>query len=196
MRDHGSVLGWKGIVCALIFAASHGVVAAQNMPPPPAVSVTPVVSRQVTETGTFIGRVTAIDKVDIVARVPGFIEERTFEEGQNVKKGELLYRIEQATYKAAVEQQRANLAKAKATQVNAKLQLERARELVRNQNISQATLDQRAADEAAAQANVMEAEALLNQAQINLGYTEIRSPIDGRIGLASFTEGNLVQPSS
>ena len=77
-----------------------------------------------------------------------------------------------------------------------KIQLERATELVRNQNISQATLDQRAADEAAAQANVMEAQAMLDQAEIDLGYTEIRAPIDGRIGLAIFTEGNLVQPSS
>jgi membrane fusion protein, multidrug efflux system len=165
-------------------------------PPPPAVSVAKVSTRVVTETRDFVGRVTAIDKVEIVARVPGFIEERKFVEGQDVKKGDLLYRIEQATYKAAVEQQRANLAKAKATEANAKLQLERAKELVRNQNVSQATLDQRAADEAAARADVMEAEALLNQAEINLGYTEIRSPIDGRIGLASFTEGNLVQPSS
>ena len=179
----------------LAIALSSLAAVAQG-PPPPAVSVVKVSSRVVTETVNFIGRVTAIDKVDIVARVPGFIEERKFVEGQNVKKGALLYRIEQATYKAAVEQQRANLAKAKATETNAKLQLERAKELVRNQNVSQATLDQRAADEAAAAANVMEAEALLNQAQINLGYTEIRSPIDGRIGLGFFTEGNLVQPSS
>jgi membrane fusion protein (multidrug efflux system) len=67
---------------------------------------------------------------------------------------------------------------------------------VRNQNIPQSTLDQRTADEEAAQASVMEAQAALDQAEINLGYTEIRSPIDGRIGLAIFTEGNLVQPSS
>ena len=196
MRDHGSALGWKGIVCALIYTASHGVVAAQNMAPPPAVSVTPVVRRQVTETGDYIGRVTAIDKVDIVARVPGFIEQRKFTEGQQVKKGDLLFRIEQATYKAAVEQARAAVARAKATEVNAKLQLERGKDLVRNNNISQATVDQRAADEEAAQASVMEAQAELEQAEINLGYTEIRSPIDGRIGLAAFTVGNLVQPSS
>jgi len=150
----------------------------------------------VAETGDFIGRVTAIDKVDIVARVPGFIEERYFTEGQQVKTGDLLFRIEQATYKAAVEQQRANLAKAKATEVNAALQLGRGKELVRNQNIPQATVDQRAADEAAAQANVLAAQALLDQAEINLGYTEIRSPIDGRIGIAIFTIGNLVDPSS
>jgi membrane fusion protein (multidrug efflux system) len=196
MADRRSSLGLKAAICALSFTALNVAASAQSAAPPPAVSVTPVLSRRVTETGEFIGRVTAIDKVDIVARVPGFIEERKFAEGQHVKKGDLLFRIEQATYKAAVEQQRANLAKANATEANTKIQLERGKELVRNQNISQATLDQRAADEAAAQANVMEAQALLDQAEINLGYTEIRSPIDGRIGLASFTEGNLVQPAS
>jgi membrane fusion protein (multidrug efflux system) len=95
-----------------------------------------------------------------------------------------------------VDQARATLAKAKATEVNAKLQFERGKELVRNQNIPQSTVDQREADEAAAQASVMEAQAALEQAEINLGYTEIRSPIDGRIGLERFTKGNLVQPSS
>jgi membrane fusion protein, multidrug efflux system len=189
-------LSWKATACALSFAAACGVAAAQSASPPPAVSVTPVVSRQVTETGDYIGRITAIDKVDIVARVPGFIEERSFTEGQQVKQCDLLFRIEQATYKAAVEQARATLAKAKATQVNAKLQLERGQELLRNQNIPQATVDQRAADDAAAQASVMEAQAALEQAEINLGYTVIRAPIDGRIGLATFTVGNLVQPSS
>jgi membrane fusion protein (multidrug efflux system) len=154
------------------------------------------VSRLVTETGDYVGRITAIDKVDVVARVPGFVEERTFTEGQLVKKGDLLFRIEQATYKAAVEQARATLAKAKAAEVNANLQFERGKELVHGNNIPQSTLDQRAADEQSARAGVMEAQAQLEQAEINLGYTEIRSPIDGRIGLANFTVGNLVQPSS
>jgi membrane fusion protein (multidrug efflux system) len=180
---------------ALTSTISCGVALAQNAPPP-AVSVTPVTSRQITETTDYIGRITAIDKVDIVTRVPGFIEERNFTEGQQVKKGDVLFRIEQATYKAAVEQARATLAKAKATEVNAKLQLERGKELVRNSNIPQATVDQRAADEEAAQASIMEAQAALEQAEINLGYTEIRSPIDGRIGLEAFSVGNLVQPSS
>src|SRR6516162_2694252 len=185
---------WKAAVCALSVAASCGA-AAQGAPPPPAVSVTPVVSRQVTETIDYVGRLTAVDKVDIVARVPGFLEERKFK-GQYVKTGDLLFLIEQATYKAAVEQARATLAKAKATEVNAKLQLDRGKELVRNQNIPQSTVDQREADEDAARASVLEAQAALDQAEINLGYTEIRSPIDGRIGLEIFTKGNLVQPSS
>lgn len=180
---------------ALAMIVCGGGAMAQGAPPP-AVSVKPVVSRQVTQTADFVGRVVAIDKVDVVARVPGFIKERTFTEGQQVKTGDLLFRIEQDTYKAAVDQQQANLAKAKATEVNAALQLERGKDLVRNQNIPQSTVDQRAADEAAAQADVLQAQALLEQAQINLGYTEIRSPIDGRVGLATFTVGNLVEPSS
>src|SRR5262245_19744497 len=139
MADCWSFQTFRAAVWALIFTAPSGSAMAQGNVAPPAVSVVEAVSREVTETGEFIGRVTAIDKVDIVARVPGFIEERKFVEGQLVKKGDLLFRIEQATYRAAVEQQRANLAKAKATEANAKIQLERARELVRNQNVSQAT---------------------------------------------------------
>ena len=170
--------------------------AAAQGAPPPAVTVAPVVSREVTATGDFIGRVVAIDKVDVVARISGFINERNFTEGQQVKTGDLLFSIEPDTYKAAVDQQTANLAKAKATEVNANLQLQRGQDLVRNQNIPQSEVDQRAANAQAAHADVMQAQALLEQARINLGYTEIRSPVDGRIGLANFTVGNLVSPSS
>jgi membrane fusion protein, multidrug efflux system len=180
----------------LIFLIGCGAAAAQGAAPPPAVSVSPVVSRQVTATGDFIGRVVAIDKVDVVARVPGFIEQRNFTEGQQVKKGDLLFRIEQDTYKAAVDQQNANLAKAKATEVNANLQLQRAQSLVKSESVPQSTVDQLAAAELSAQADILQAQALLEQAQINLGYTEIHSPVDGRIGLAIFTVGNLVGPTS
>jgi len=180
---------------ACILLTGYKAATAQGAPPP-AVTVTPVVSREVTATGDFIGRVVAIDKVDVVARVSGFINERNFSEGQQVKTGDLLFSIEPDTYKAAVDQQNANLAKAKATEVNANLQLQRGQDLVRNQNIPQSEVDQRAANAQAAHADVMQAQALLEQARINLGYTEIRSPVDGRIGLANFTVGNLVSPSS
>jgi membrane fusion protein (multidrug efflux system) len=185
----------RSLFAACIFLTGCEVAAAQGAPPP-AVSVTPVVSREVTATGDFIGRIAAIDKVDVVARVSGFINERNFTEGQQVKTGDLLFRIEPDTYKAAVDQQTANLAKAKATEVNANLQLQRGQELLHNQNIPQSEVDQRAANAQAAHADVMQAAALLEQAKINLAYTEIRSPVDGRIGLANFTVGNLVSPSS
>jgi membrane fusion protein, multidrug efflux system len=183
------------LFAACIFLIGCEAATAQGTPPP-AVTVAPVVSREVTATGDFIGRIAAIDKVDVVARVSGFINERNFTEGQQVKTGDLLFRIEPDTYKAAVDQQTANLAKAKATEVNANLQLQRGQELLHNQNIPQSEVDQRAANAQAAHADVMQAAALLEQAKINLGYTEIRSPVDGRIGLANFTVGNLVSPSS
>src|SRR5262245_5047453 len=183
------------LFAACILVTGYEAAAAQGSPPP-AVTVAPVATRQVTATGDFIGRVVAIDKVDVVARISGFINERNFTEGQQVKTGDLLFRIEPDTYKAAVDQQTANLAKAKATEVNANLQLQRGQELVRNQNLTQSEGDQRADNAQGAHADVMQAQALLEQAKINLGYTEIRSPIDGRIGIANFTVGNLVSPSS
>jgi membrane fusion protein (multidrug efflux system) len=183
-------------LAAYILIIGSGSAVAQGTSPPPAVSVVAAASRQVTETASFVGRVVAIDKVDVVARASGFINERNFTEGQQVKTGDLLFRIEPDTYKAAVDQQTANLARAKATEVNANLQLQRGQDLVRNQNIPQSEVDQRAANAQAAHADVLQAQALLEQAKINLGYTEIRSPIDGRIGPANFTMGNLVSPSS
>src|ERR1700733_4916786 len=196
MLGRNRFIGKRVAIGALVFVVCSGAAAAQGAPPP-AVTVSPAASRQVTDTGSgFIGRVVAIDKVDVVARVAGFIEQRNFTEGQQVKTGDLLFRIEQDTYKAAVDQQAANLAKAQATEVNANLQLQRSQVLVKSQNVPQATVDQQEATEQAAQADVLQAQALLEQAQINLAYTEIHSPIDGRIGLATFTVGNLVGPSS
>jgi membrane fusion protein, multidrug efflux system len=183
-------------VGSLIFFSCRCGAIAQSAPPSPAVTVVPVTSREVTDTAGYNGRIVPINRVDIVARVPGFIEERNFTEGQHVKIGDLLFRIEQATYKAIVDQQRANVAKAKATEVNAALQLQRGKDLIHDQFIPQSTVDQRAADEGTAQAAIMVAQAALDQAEINLAYTEIHSPIDGRIGLANFTVGNLVGPST
>jgi membrane fusion protein, multidrug efflux system len=191
---HG--LSMKAAIGMLVVIAGCSAAAAQNAAPPPAVSVSPVASRQVTETGDFIGRIVAVDKVDVVARVTGFIGQRNFTEGQMVKNGDLLFRIEPDTYKAEVDQQAANLAKVKANEVNANLQLKRSQELVKNQNVPQSTVDQNLATEQSAQADILQAQALLEQAKINLSYTEIFSPIDGRIGIANFTVGNLVGPST
>jgi membrane fusion protein, multidrug efflux system len=186
---------WTAALACLICVAGTTMANAQGVPAP-AVSVFSVVSRDIIDTASFIGRIAAIDKVDVVARVPGFIEQRFFTEGQIVKSGDLLFRIEQDTYKAAVEQQEAAVAKAKATEANATVQLERGKELIRGQNIPQSTVDQRAADAGTAKADVLVAEAALKQAKINFDYTEIHAPINGRIGLANYTVGNLVGPSS
>src|SRR3974390_281832 len=122
-------LAGRFLFASCILLTGYEAATAQGAPPP-AVTVTPVASREVTATGDFIGRVVAIDKVDVVARVSGFINERNFSEGQQVKTGDLLFRIEPDTYKAAVDQQTPNSAKAKATEVNANLQLQRGQELL------------------------------------------------------------------
>jgi membrane fusion protein (multidrug efflux system) len=145
---------------------------------------------------SFIGRVQAVQKVEVRARVNGYIEARLFEEGSIVQQGTLLYRIERGTYEAIVEQRRADVAAAEAQTQNAELQLQRARELIRRDNIAQATLDEREAAARQARAAYLQAQAALRQAEINLGYTEISAPITGRSGRASFDLGALVGPDS
>jgi membrane fusion protein (multidrug efflux system) len=164
--------------------------------PPPAVGVVTAAKRPVAEGVSFVGRVQAIDKVDLVARVEGFLKQRAYTEGQEVKAGDLLFVLEKDTYQAAVDQAQANLASAQANADNAKLQADRARDLIRNQNVSQATLDDRIAAEKSANAAVQQNQAALEQAQINLGYTQIAAPFDGRVGISNFSVGALVGPSS
>ena len=164
--------------------------------PPPAVVVTAAEKRPITRSFPFVGRVQALDKVELRARVQGFLQRRAFDEGAVVKEGDLLFVIDKAPFEAAVAQQRAGLAVAQAGAQNATVQLNRARELARTQNIPQATVDQRAADDAQARARVMEAQASLRDAEINLGYTDIKAPLDGRVGRANFTVGAFLGPDS
>lgn len=164
--------------------------------PPPVVGVATVERQPVTPAASFTGRVEAIDKVEIRARVEGFLEARHFTEGQEVKEGDLLFSIEKDQYQAAVAQAEANVARAEATLQNAQLQLDRAEELVRNRNIARATRDDREADRNTARAELAAAQAALQVAKLNLSYTEIRAPISGRIGASAYSVGDLVNPSS
>ena len=163
---------------------------------PPAVGVRVAAIRGVARSSDFIGRIGAIDTVQLRARVEGFLDKILFTEGKEVKAGDLLYQIEPAPYQAQVEEAKAKLLSAQAQAVNAQLQYNRSLELIKNQNVPQATVDQNKAALDSAQAAVMQAQALLQVAQINLGYTEIRAPVDGRIGRTAFTQGNLVNAAS
>ncbi|MFQ0814642.1 efflux transporter periplasmic adaptor subunit, partial [Brucella anthropi] len=145
---------------------------------------------------SFVGRVEATDSVDLMARVDGFLDKRAFTEGQMVKAGDLLFVLQKDALQAAVDAAQANLAKAQADADNLKIQTERARSLYKQQTVSQATLDDRLAAEKQALAVVQQAQASLEQARINLGYTDIRAPFAGRIGKANFSVGALVGPSS
>jgi membrane fusion protein (multidrug efflux system) len=187
-----------GIIAGMLAVLPAGVGAA-NAPADaskPAVTVAPATLRDITPSASYVGRVQAVNTVNLIARVTGFLEKQDFKEGQFVKTGDLLFLIEQDPYQAAVAQAEANLAKAQATQTNAELQLRRAQELVRSNTVAQATVDQDVATERSAAADVMAAKAALQQAQINLGYTEIKAPIDGRIGMVLINVGNFVSPTS
>lgn len=169
---------------------------AEGKPPPPGVIVAKAERRDVRSAEQFSGRAEAKDQVDILARVEGFLEARKFEEGQQVKAGDMLFRLEQAPFKATVRQREADLARARAEERNASVQLDRARQLLRTENIPQSEADKREALHLTTVAAVKQAQAALDAALIDLGYTEIRAPIDGRIGRSTFTEGALVGPRS
>jgi len=140
----------------------------------------------------FVGRIEAIDRVELHARVSGYLAAVLFKEGEMVKEGEKLFQIDPAPFDAAVQQARGALLQAQGTYANASLQRQRAEELVKTDAISVATRDQRVADEQVAQGAVVRATADLQTAQINLGYTTISAPVSGRIGRALVTKGNLV----
>ena len=181
------------MLIALAAGPDHLVRAA---PQAPAVTVALATLGSITPSASYVGRAQAVNTVNLVARVSGFLQQQHFKEGQRVKSGDLLFTIEQDTYQAAVDQAQANVDKAKATARNFDLQLERSQQLVRTNTVAQSTVDQDLANQQSARADVEAAQAALRQVQINLGYTEIRAPIDGRIGMALITVGNFVGPTS
>ena len=163
---------------------------------PPAVLVQPAELRSMIKQAEFVGRAEALEKVDLRARVQGYLGARLFKDGDQVKEGQLVFTIEKEPFEAAVDQRKAQLAAAQATLANANQQLARAAELTRKGNAPVAQLDQRTAEQGQAKAAVMEAEANLRDAEIQLSYTDIKSPISGRIGRPAASPGNLVGPDT
>ena len=152
----------------------------------PAVTVFKVEQRDVTPSTSFTGRIEAMDKVDLRARVEGFLEQQLFTEGQEVKAGDLLFVIEKAPYKAEIENVEAAIARAQATLDLAELERRRQAELVKKQATAQARLDDATAASGEARADLRRQQANLTTAELNLGYTEIRAPIAGRVGRSNF----------
>jgi membrane fusion protein (multidrug efflux system) len=184
-----------GITAKFVLLAPF-LVNAQPAAAPPAVLVHPAELRSMAKQAEFVGRVEALEKVDLRARVQGFLGPRLFKDGDEVEKDQVVFTIEKEPFEAAVDQRKAQLAAAQATLANADQQLWRATELVQKNNIPRAQLDQRTAEQGQAKASVMEAEANLRDAQIQLSYTEIKTPISGRIGRAAVSPGNLIGPET
>ena len=166
--------------------------------PAPAVpvTVTTVTPRNVTTWQEFSGRLEAVDRVEIRPRVSGAVQSVHFREGGLVKAGDLLVTIDPEPYKAAVAQAEGLVASAEAKADHAKTELERGKNLAAKNTISQSNLAQRQSTYSEALANLQSAKAGLRTAQLELGYTEIRAPIDGRIGRLEVTVGNLVAAGS
>ena len=179
-----------------LFGAPARLPQAAAPPPPPAVGVRLAAMKGVSQSFEFVGRVKAIEKVELRARVEGFLEKVLFREGQDVKTGELLYQIEKVQFQAALDQAKANLAVAEAALTNAKVEYERSTELLKRNFSPQSQVDANKAALDSGAGRVMQAKAALTQAQVNLDYTDIRAPIDGRIGRTAYTIGNLVNPAS
>ena len=163
---------------------------------PPTVTVASVKKTKLTEIFTIIGKVKAYDKADIVARVSGFLKKTNFDEGAEVKKGELLFLIEQDQYKANLEKAKGILLSALATQKNADMEYERQKSLYAKRAVSKRNYDEAHTDKMKAQAVVMQAKSGVKLAELDLSYTEIRAPFNGYVGLENYSIGNYVGPTS
>jgi len=185
-----------GGVAWFTLGATSKPAANATMAPPPAVGVRLVTQRGVTRSFEFAGRIKAVNKVEVRARIEGFLDKVLFTEGQDVKAGDLLYQIEKVQFQSALSQAEGNLLIADATETNAKLDYSRQVDLVKRQYTPQSVLDKAKADLDSAAGKVKQTRAAVIQAQANLDYTDIKSPIDGRIGRTMYTQGNLVNPAS
>jgi RND family efflux transporter MFP subunit len=186
-------LSLLAVVSATLSACARNEAATNAAaPPPPQVTVAQVISKPVTEFDEFTGRFEAIDRVEIRPRVSGYISSVNFTEGSEVKKGDVLFVIDQRPYAADLKHAQAALAQAKSQLALAKSEKARASNLLAQHAISQEEFDTRSSSDEQAQANVQLAEANLDTAQLNMTYTRVTAPINGRISRANVTLGNLV----
>ncbi len=165
---------------------------AQGAPPAPPVTVASPIQRKVTQWDEYTGRFEAREQVDVRARVSGFIENIHFKDGQLIKKNDLLFTIDPRPFQLSIEVARAEIARTKAQVALADNELDRAEALTRNQTITVRDLDQRKSNLAVAKAGQQAAEANLKIAALNLEWTQVKAPIDGRISDKRIAAGNLV----
>ena len=181
------------IGAALLFVGCRQAQTAPAPPPPPTVTVAEVEERNIAEWDEFIGRLEAVESVEIRPRVTGYIERVAFSEGKDVRKGDLLFQIDARPYRAELARAQAELAQARSGAALAGRSLERSRPLAAAEAITREEFDNRTASAERGAAAVRAAEAAVASARLNLEWTRVRSPIPGRVGRAEITVGNLVQ---
>jgi RND family efflux transporter MFP subunit len=187
-RAHGVVL-----LCALAtLVASCSESQKPPAPPPPAVTVAKPIKRTVTDFDEYVGRFAAVNSVEVRARVSGYLDSVHFKDGQIVKQGDLLFTIDKRPFQNTLDQARANLVQAKSNLAFTESDFTRGQQLVRDKTITDQTFEQRSQAYRNAQAAVSNNEAAVRQAELDIEFTELRAPIDGRIGSRQVTSGNLV----
>ena len=184
------------MMCALgaeiISVEGCGKAASPSAPPPPQVSVAQVLEKRVKDWDEFTGRLQAVETVEIRPRVSGYIDKVAFAEGSQVKRGDLLFVIDPRPYKAEYDRANADVKRFKTALELGRIELTRVQRLKDSGAVSEEELDERKSTVAQAEANVAGAGAALEAAALNLNFTRVTSPIDGRASRAEVTRGNLV----
>ena len=165
---------------------------AQQQQPPPSVTVAPVEQKEIVEQEEFTGRAEAVDSVEIRPRVSGYIQEVKFQSGQMVKKGDVLFVIDPRWHQATFDQRQAELDQAKVRLENARLEADRAPHLLTDNAISLEESETRQSRYQEAKSELLAAQAALDSARLDLEYTQVRAPINGRVSRALLTDGNYV----
>ncbi|HTW28747.1 MAG TPA: efflux RND transporter periplasmic adaptor subunit [Acetobacteraceae bacterium] len=200
LRRRGCCGAWSSTSLAILAAMLAGWLTASpasaQQPGPTPVGTIAAARKPITRAAEFVGRVEAVERVEIRARITGYLDEVLFKDGDFIKQGTVLYRIEPETFQAAVLKARGQLLEAQANFTNAAAQRARTQELVKTNTAPQSRLDERIAAEKSAQGDVIIAQSNLDTATVNLGYTQIVAPITGEIGRSLFTRGNVVSPES
>ncbi|NWA45118.1 efflux RND transporter periplasmic adaptor subunit [Pseudomonas reactans] len=179
-------------ILVTVLSACDNSAAKNGPPPPPGVSVADVVVKQINQWDDFNGRIEAVQSVQLRPRVSGYIDKVNYTEGQEVKKGQILFTIDDRTYRAAREQAQAELVHARNQANLTRSESGRTEKLIGTQAVSTEIWEQRKAAASQAQSDVLAAQAQLDVAQLNLDFTQVTAPIDGRASRAMITVGNLV----
>lgn len=187
-----AAIGALILSCGLVLPA----IAQQSPPAPVPVGTIPAERKSIAKTADFVGRVQAINRVEILARVTGYLDAVLFTEGDTVQEGQQLYQIEKDQFQAAVDQAQGALQASQAKKLLTEIQFQRAEDLMKTNAGTVVARDQALTADRAADAQILIDKANLETAKINLGYTDITSPIVGRIGRTSVTKGNVVTPQS
>jgi RND family efflux transporter MFP subunit len=191
---HGAVRGFS--ICAVVGLAACGQNNQYAAPPPPKVTVVAPVERPIPRYFESTGNTAAVNSVDLVARVQGFVQAISYTDGDYVKKGTSLFTIEPQPYKLKVDAAKAAVVSAQATLTQAEAEYQRQAQLVGKQVSTQANYDKALAQRDSAQADVRSAQSNEQQAEINLGYTDVAAPFDGVVSARKVSIGELVGATS